>query len=214
MSKLLKLCSFVLCLVLLISINSCKKDLLVQDEEANLLETPSGMSLISFGELQQRIKISKAGVYNSVLANNQSIEGRFQLSEDLILLTDKITMITSNGITTYTMAVQQKPGQRATFQNVVFVDRKGIIETHLLTYKASKLFASKLKIDKKAAFEGYISYSILDNKKQKEKGIKVSAETCDYYTINSSVPYKCYLSGEHWPWDPTCKAYGQSNGAG
>ncbi|HXI00949.1 MAG TPA: T6SS effector amidase Tae4 family protein [Sphingobacteriaceae bacterium] len=215
MSKPVKSLSFLLCLFLLISVNSCKKDLLVQNEDVTSLERPpSGVSLISFGELQKRIKITKSGVYNSVLANNQSKEGWFQLREDIILLTDKITMITANGITTYTLAVEQKSGQRATFQNVVFVDRNGAIETHLLTYKASKLFASKLKIDKKAAFEGYVNFSILDNKKAKGAVNTVSAETCDYYTINSSVPYKCSLSGEHWPWDTTCKAYGQSNGGG
>lgn len=205
-----------LCLVLLISINSCKKDLVVPNEEINLAKASPGISLISFSELQQRIKISKSGVYNSVLANNLSNDGRFQLSEDLILETDKITMITANGVTSYTMAVQQNSKQRATFQNVVFVDRKGIIETHLLTYKASKLFASKLKVDKKAPFEGYFSSSKLISKKSKTSENKISAEGCETFTYYYSVAHQCagYNGGEyHWPWE-NCPWAGQGNGPG
>ena len=70
MSLLKKQLSFLLCLFLFVSINSCKKDLLVRITRQEVTDSPSGISVISFDELQQKFKISKSGVYNSVLANN------------------------------------------------------------------------------------------------------------------------------------------------
>ncbi len=215
MSLLKKPWSILLYLILVVSINSCQKDLLTEVDPENISETPPGLSTISFEELQKRIKITKSGIYSSVLANGNANGGKFQLRDDIILLTNKVTMISGNGMTTYTLAVEQKSGQRATFQNVIFVDRKGVVETHLLTYKASKFFASKLKVDKNAGFEGYISYSILENKKQKGTMSTVSAETCVDYAFQYSQPYHCAYPEKHMPWqEDECIGKGTSNGPG
>lgn len=177
---------------------------------------PLGLTSISFDELQKRIRLSKYGSYNSVLANNESKEGKFRLREDLNLFTDKITMISNKGVTSYTMAVEQNSKQKATFQNVTFVERNGNIETYLLTYRASKAWASRLKIDKKAPFEGYFSYSKLESKKSKTSENKVSADGCETFTYYYTVAHQCegYNGGQyHWPWE-SCPWAGQSNGPG
>lgn len=213
MSKPYKPLSFLLCLFLLISFNSCKKDLLTEAKDDSLLPPPSGLTSISFDELQKRIRLSKLGLYSSALANNESKEGKFWLREDLNLLTDKITMISNKGVTSYTMAVEQNSKQKATFQNVTFVERNGNIEAYLLTYRASKAWASRLKIDKKAPFEGYFSYSKLESKKSITSENRIFADGCETFTYYYTVSYRCDGPPYHYSWDTGCPLEGTSRGA-
>lgn len=215
MSFFKKQLSFLLCLFLFVSINSCKKDLLIEDEVVNPLQTPSQLKNISLDELQQKIKIQKFDTYSSVMANNLPKDGKIRIREDLYLYTDKITMITANGVTSYTMAVQQNSKQKATFQNVTFVDRAGVIETYLLTYKASKDWAAKLRKDKKAPFEGYFSSTKLVNQISKVSVNKTSAEGCETFTYYYQVAYQCGgpAGNIHWPWE-YCPWAGGSDGPG
>ena len=209
--KLPHLVNLLLLLVLLISFNSCKKDIIPQplNENLSILKRNEIIKSISFSEFKKKVDINRLGNLRSTFSQevNQQQQIKLQSSNinQFILNADSVKLVSKGDTSSYVFSIKPNSPRAVYFQNLTVQVVKDSIKAFLTTYIPSKDWIIKWRQNPHLKWEGTTKFERVDLNKNdlsniKSSDIKISSQNikvndvtvCHSYIITYEYPNPAY----------------------